>query len=940
MAHTIQRLSLYALISSLEKDLRDFLALHISPLVDGNKLLSAELMQKVMDRYQRDNPETDVPDLEELLDYLDLGDEIQLIRIHDRRLDSVTQSYIKRYYLGLEGVVPIRNRVMHSRPLEFDDLSIVSNLTAELVKSHRALWANLRTTRKDLDKDPDFAAGLTIPDAIDESTKLLHNLPQAEFDDTGFVARERELVELKNALAGPYPVVTVAGEGGLGKTALALKACYDLLDDQKSGLDAIVWTTAKATKLTLSEIESIEGAISTSLGIIESAASLLGRQNETSAIDDLLSHLRNNKILLVIDNLETVIDQNIQALVSQIPAGSKILITTRIGLGAFNFPIPLLPLSSKDAAFYFRRTARVWGVPDLSALSNAAVDGYCVKLQRNPLFIKWFIQSVRAGKRPTVLTSNPKMFLEFCLQNVFNSLSDDARLVASTLSSVNGSQTVASVAFYTDLDSLRIQSALSVLMTSSLVSAERGRSSEDEDRYLLSTLARMYIQQFIRPRVDEQKRLISKQNELRSAQEEFSARAGTDTFDPRFVLVREKDDFIVAKILTNAIEKIQRKDSTGATADLQKAADLSPNYFEVHRVKAMLLDGDGDVFGAEAAYETAVSLAPERASLRLWFGQFLSKQLGDQERSLEQLLKAEELAPNSANVKLECARVLQFRRKYDEAQERLDHVEKVDLMSARTRRVHLDLRIQNKLRHAEFYESLGEYVPALTCFEAAKVILDAAPIALVDQTTLRHITRSKRNLLKLKRSLIGSLEEERANAIEGWIAQPMPDRQVEIEPEASMPSAADQNLPPNRGRLIQVHENYAFIDTGGSRFFFHRGGWIGRADFASLKEGSVIEFEIGPDGKSKKPTAINVKPLNDLPEAVEDQKTEKGSIRSLSGSYGFIKSDSGRDIFFHRTNCTAATRFRALVVGERVRFVVASHDGRRVALNVECYSGQ
>jgi hypothetical protein len=49
-------------------------------------------------------------------------------------------------------------------------------------------------------------------------------------------------------------------------------------------------------------------------------------------IEDLLMHLQNNKILLVIDNLETVIDNNICNLVRQLPQGSKILFTTRIGL--------------------------------------------------------------------------------------------------------------------------------------------------------------------------------------------------------------------------------------------------------------------------------------------------------------------------------------------------------------------------------------------------------------------------------------------------------------------------------------------------------------------------------------------------------------------------------------------------------------------------------
>jgi LuxR family glucitol operon transcriptional activator len=527
MAYTLQRLTMYALISALERDLRDFLTLHVAPHVEPNKLLPKLVTEKATERFVKDNNDT-VPDFEDLLDYLDLGEEIQAIRAHDGRLDEVTRTYIKKYYLGLEGLVPIRNRVMHTRPLEYDDLPRVSDLAAELVKSHRALWANLRTARRELERDPEFAATLTIPDKADESTKVLHNLPQVEFDDTGFVGRERELGELKRALMGSllgggrqlaveqqiaglekiaeYPIVTVVGEGGLGKTALALKACYDLLDDDEAGFDAIVWTTAKATKLTLTEMQVIEGAISSSLGIIESATALLGRQTETSAMDDLLTHLQNNKILLVIDNLETVIDQNIRNLVRRVPHGSRILFTTRIGLGAFDFPIPLSPLSNKESAFYFRRTARVWGVKDLASAAMGVVEGYCTKLQHNPLFIKWFIQSVRSGKRPTVLTADPTVLLQFCLQNVFNSLSADSRSVAGTLASLNGAQSVASLAFFTDLDSLAIQSALSVLITSNLISVERGRSSEDEDRYILSPLARMYIQKFIRPPVEEQKK--------------------------------------------------------------------------------------------------------------------------------------------------------------------------------------------------------------------------------------------------------------------------------------------------------------------------------------------------------------------------------------------------------------------------------------------------
>jgi tetratricopeptide (TPR) repeat protein len=145
----------------------------------------------------------------------------------------------------------------------------------------------------------------------------------------------------------------------------------------------------------------------------------------------------------------------------------------------------------------------------------------------------------------------------------------------------------------------------------------------------------LYIQKFIRPNLDEQKKLLKKQNELRTAQEEYSARAGTDVVDMYNVFVRDKDDYIVAKILTKAVKLIFQKKLDLAETEIERARDLSPNYFEVYRVKAFLLVEQEDYFSAEAAYETAISLADQRPSLRLWFAGFLSRKLGDLDRALE-----------------------------------------------------------------------------------------------------------------------------------------------------------------------------------------------------------------------------------------------------------------------------------------------------------------
>lgn len=846
---------MYALLSSLERDLRDFIISNISPLSTPEGVLGETIEKKARERFHKENPDSS-PEDGEILEYIDMGDEIQIIRGNDKFLDDSTRKYIKKYYTALDELIPIRNRVMHSRPLEYDDLSKLLNLTTELVKSHRLFWANLRTTRKLLEKDPEFVTTLSIPEISYETRSLLHNLPQTEFDDTGFLVREKELSELKKAILGNYPIVTVVGEGGLGKTALALKACYDLLDDEDTKLDAIVWTTAKTTRLTLNEIQIIDGAISSSLGIIEDAASILGRENETSAIDDLLSHLTNNKILLVIDNLETVIDQNIRDLVRRIPSGSKILFTTRIGLGAFDFPISLSPLNKKEAAFYFRNVARVWGVTDMAMATQAIVDSYCNKLQYNPLFMKWFIQCIRAGARPATLTNDPALFLRFCLQNVFNSLSRESKLIAGTLASVSGSQSVAGLAYFTDLDSINVQSALSHLITSNLVMSERGRSSEDEDRYLLSPLARLYIQKHIKPSVEEQRKLISKQNSLRSAKEEFSARAGSDTYDMNVVYVRDKDDYIVAKILTRALEYIFKERLDEAEQNIKKAMDLSPNYFEVHRVKAFLHSNQEDYFSAESSYESAISLASEQAPLRLWFAGFLSRQLGDQERALDHLLKAESIAPNSPAIKLECARVFQYQREFDKSAERLSAIRDIDKLPAKTRRIHLDLVLQNYIRKCEHIITKGEFEPALSCLEMARGILDSAPETLIDLRTIRNVGKCRRSLPALKRELKGSNQETRLYDIERWIN----DLVIEIshnQYENSTRYQTISDVSSGEGRIVQLHSTYGFIDKDHNRIFFHRGEWKDSVEFKTLKEGNLVVFDIGSNFKG--PCAINVR---------------------------------------------------------------------------------
>jgi LuxR family glucitol operon transcriptional activator len=943
VAHSIKRLTIYAWISALEIDLRELINLYIVPSLGVDALLPAATEKQSRQRFDKDNP-GDAPTLSDLLNYLDLDEEIKTIRKHDARLDTGTRSYLKKYYIGLESIISVRNRVMHSRPLEYDDLSRVSDLAFELIKSHRSLWAHLRTTRQQLQHDHDFASSITIPDAIDTNTTIWHNLPQPEFDDTGFVGRDKEIFDLKKALAGPYPIVTVAGEGGVGKSALALKVCYDLLDDTSSQIDAIIWTTAKTTRLTLNDIELIDGSVSTSLGLIDSAASIIGRQ-ETSATDDLIMHLTNNKILLIIDNLETILDHTIRDLVTRVPSGSKILFTTRIGLGAFDYPIPVNPMNKRDASVFFRLTARAWSLLEFVNSPNDVVDDYCEKLEFNALYIKWFLQSVRVGRRPTILLSDPRLFLEFCLQNVFNTLSAESKLISTVLLCINGSHSVASLAFYTDLDSLSVQSALSYLITANLISTERGRNTEDEDRYSLNSLARMYIDRFLKPASAQQKLLMHKQNELRTAKQLFSARMNIDIYDFNSVCIRDQDDYIPAKYLTKAIEHVFKERYDAANELIDKAFDLSPNYFEVHRVRAFAFAQQQEAFSAKNEYEAAIALAGDRAPLRLWFGGLLSRTFDEQEAALEQILKAEQLAPEATPVKLELARLFQILHRFDEAAERLDAIKDGDRLPAKMRRIFIDLSIQNNRRRAEYLAENEDFEGAMKYLQAARDVYEAAPKALIDEKTEYNLKRGWRTVSLLKRAFMGLPSQKLIIDFAKWLAMIGWDgpESSQISRDIGEQSKSDEDVeessvseesPPNRGLLTDLRASFAFIKMGNRKLFFHKTDWTAPLDFKFFGEGTVVQFDI------KENKAVNVCPVGEASSQPLMSKRFLGAVQKMQSSFGYIKMDTGGDIFFGRNDCAATTRFGKLVFGERVRFNVAlDENGRLRATKVEVYSG-
>jgi predicted ATPase/class 3 adenylate cyclase/DNA-binding CsgD family transcriptional regulator len=189
-------------------------------------------------------------------------------------------------------------RTARLRALAHGGQTIASRATRDLVAEglpHGASWRDLGSHRlKDLGR-PEHVFQLChveLPDTFPalaglDSTR--NNLP-AQL--TTFVGRERELAEA-GALIDEHRLVTLTGSGGCGKTRLALQPAAERTDRFPSG----VWYVELAT---LAGSGTVARQVADVLRVPEDP--------ERSLLDVLAQRLTDDRVLLVLDNCEHLLD--------------------------------------------------------------------------------------------------------------------------------------------------------------------------------------------------------------------------------------------------------------------------------------------------------------------------------------------------------------------------------------------------------------------------------------------------------------------------------------------------------------------------------------------------------------------------------------------------------------------------------------------------------
>jgi tetratricopeptide (TPR) repeat protein len=279
-------------------------------------------------------------------------------RVDREQVDEAVQTFLR--YLSEEVLYIPQLQPLYA--LAFQKMSAESSRdiamnTAALAESMR----NLHVDLKELPQTLTASAFSVIEEpSVHEHTLPWHNLPQRPY--THFVGREPELQKLIQLLL-PYPrsrhfLVTLDGIGGVGKSALALEVAYHYRDNYENlpheeRFEAIVWISAKRTMLTANGIQSRQQTFSTLGDLYREIATVLElpmiMQVDVEQRRGLVEHaLGGKRTLLIVDNLETVDDEEILTFLRELPDPTKAIVTTRHRID-IAYAIRLTGMSEADA---------------------------------------------------------------------------------------------------------------------------------------------------------------------------------------------------------------------------------------------------------------------------------------------------------------------------------------------------------------------------------------------------------------------------------------------------------------------------------------------------------------------------------------------------------------------------------------------------------------
>lgn len=333
--------------------------------------------------------------------------------------------------------------------------------------------------------------------------------------------------------------------------------------------------------------------------------------------------------------------------------------------------------------------------------------------------------------------------------------------------------------------------------------------------------------------------MTKKHRQLRAAGQELREAQKSNPYLTRSLDLRSQGNLIVAKHLLNAFDAVKRTDFVAAEEHVAIAKRLAPEWYEVHRVDALVKAAEGNVTGAQQAFEGAVDLEPGSAPLRLRYGMFKLEHLDDPPAAIDELLLALKIDPDSLDCRLELVRAYQRDLAFEAARRQLNVLfdRASDLSQLRLRMLH-DLEMQQWMRLADRLSLSGDHDRSSRALESMKRAFRQCPDKIRDAKIRSRLMQAVPTARRILRYTTDDEVKVRARGFVDW---------VESGSLISEKATSAGESARSRGVVVKLlsEHGYGFIRLrDGDEVFLH----FSKLEFDKdeLAVGDELVFGLGP----------------------------------------------------------------------------------------------
>lgn len=631
----------YTVIARIEKILRDKCVEKLGIITDE---LDVIVPKGVLIAAQK--RESEIVDFEMLMENIDFIHikEILLYKDNYSYVMDITKISKSAFEVLMQSLYELRIKIAHIR--SYFTNTDLNNLIDETKKINHGMTepdAGLDEFIENLLEEPqELVTKVPIEFYEDEYTeKIINNLPIADYEyEGGFVGRaDDEEKIIKMLKSNMHRVITIAGAGGVGKSALTLKIVNDIIRDSLVEYDFIVWVSAKENKLSYLGIEDLEPTLKNYDELLDTILNVVGFDADSYGDDDNKKESDINdlfdacdRVLLIIDNLETITDERIINFILDSHPNVNFIITSRRGLGQVERRYDLKELKEKDAIHLFRIICKEKGLQELQIADESLIRSYVKKVYCYPLAIKWVLGQAALGKDIMCvidgINEQSSDISKFCFEQVFSDLSIEAKSILYALCLDNDAVPKGVLKYISNLDDISFEDCIHDLLIVSLILPEQKvnkQNGEINSYYSLLPLTRGYV----KVELDKNKDIKSQLQERMVTVETTLEEAERAKVQYRFSLsnfgATTEEEKIASMLAQTAYQKYQAGSYLDAVETFKKAVDIAPRFASIYRNWAIIESMESHWAEADALMEKASKLNKDDTQIWLVWGNIKRK---------------------------------------------------------------------------------------------------------------------------------------------------------------------------------------------------------------------------------------------------------------------------------------------------------------------------